>query len=77
MVKIVRDPAMKERLVKLGYDPVGSGSAELAAAQVVGFLLVLARVGPLFLLAPIFSAIVVKPRTSENRIETVWSLPVS
>ena len=33
MVKIVRDPAMKERLVKLGYDPVGSGSAELAAAQ--------------------------------------------
>jgi flagellar biosynthetic protein FliR len=29
---------------------------ELAAAQVVGFLLVLARVGPLFLLAPIFSA---------------------
>ena len=33
MVKIVRDPAMKERLVKLGYDPIGSGSAELAAAQ--------------------------------------------
>jgi len=29
---------------------------EIAAAQVVGFLLVLARVGPLFLLAPIFSA---------------------
>ena len=33
MVKIVRDPALKERLVKLGYDPIGSGSAELAAAQ--------------------------------------------
>ena len=33
MMKIVRDPAMKERLVKLGYDPIGSGSAELAAAQ--------------------------------------------
>ena len=33
MVKIVRDPAMKERLTKLGYDPIGSGSAELAAAQ--------------------------------------------
>ncbi|MFN8224931.1 MAG: flagellar biosynthetic protein FliR [Gaiellales bacterium] len=29
---------------------------ELAAEQVVGFLLVLARVGPLFLLAPVFSA---------------------
>ena len=29
---------------------------EIAAEQVVGFLLVLARVGPLFLLAPIFSA---------------------
>ena len=33
MVKIVREPAMKERLMKLGYDPIGSGSAELAAAQ--------------------------------------------
>ena len=33
MMKIVRDPAMKERLVKLGYDPIGSGSTELAAAQ--------------------------------------------
>jgi tripartite-type tricarboxylate transporter receptor subunit TctC len=33
MVKIVRDPAMKDKLVKLGYDPIGSGSAELAAAQ--------------------------------------------
>ena len=33
MVKIVRDPAMKDKLVKLGYDPIGTGSAELAAAQ--------------------------------------------
>jgi tripartite-type tricarboxylate transporter receptor subunit TctC len=29
----VRNPAMKERLVKLGYEPVGSTSRELAAAQ--------------------------------------------
>lgn len=33
MMKMVRDPAMKEKLVKLGYEPIGSGSAELAAAQ--------------------------------------------
>ncbi len=33
MVRIVREPALKDRLVKLGYDPIGSGSAELAAAQ--------------------------------------------
>ncbi len=33
MVKIVRDPAMKERLTKLGYEPIGSNSSELAAAQ--------------------------------------------
>lgn len=33
MVKIVRDPAMKDKLVKLGYEPIGSSSAELAAAQ--------------------------------------------
>ena len=33
MMKIVREPAMKERLVKLGYEPIGSGSAALAAAQ--------------------------------------------
>ncbi len=33
MTKIVRDPAMKDKLVKLGYEPIGSGSAELAAAQ--------------------------------------------
>ena len=29
----VNKPAMRERLLKLGYDPVGSTSAELAAAQ--------------------------------------------
>lgn len=29
----VRKPALQERFVKLGYDPVGSGSADLAAAQ--------------------------------------------
>ena len=33
MVKIVREPALKDRLTKLGYDPIGSSSAELAAAQ--------------------------------------------
>ena len=33
MVKIVRDPAMKDKLSKLGYEPIGSNSAELAAAQ--------------------------------------------
>lgn len=33
MMKITRDPAMKDRLLKLGYEPIGSGSAELAAAQ--------------------------------------------
>ncbi len=33
MMKIVRDPAMKDKLIKLGYDPIGSNSAELAAAQ--------------------------------------------
>jgi tripartite-type tricarboxylate transporter receptor subunit TctC len=29
----IKTPAMREKLVKLGYDPVGSTSAELAAAQ--------------------------------------------
>jgi tripartite-type tricarboxylate transporter receptor subunit TctC len=29
----MKKPAMQERMVKLGYDPVGSTSAELAAAQ--------------------------------------------
>ena len=33
MMKIVRDPTLKDKLVKLGYEPIGSGSAELAAAQ--------------------------------------------
>jgi tripartite-type tricarboxylate transporter receptor subunit TctC len=33
MVKIVRDPALKDKLSKLGYEPIGSSSAELAAAQ--------------------------------------------
>ena len=33
MMKAVREPAMKERLTKLGYEPIGSSSAELAAAQ--------------------------------------------
>jgi len=33
MVKIARDPAMKDKMVKLGYEPIGSNSAELAAAQ--------------------------------------------
>jgi tripartite-type tricarboxylate transporter receptor subunit TctC len=29
----VRKPALNERLVRLGYDPVGSSSTELAAQQ--------------------------------------------
>jgi len=33
MMKIVRDPAMKDKLVKLGYEPIGSSSADLATAQ--------------------------------------------
>ncbi len=33
MMKIVRDPGLKDKLVKLGYEPIGSNSAELAAAQ--------------------------------------------
>lgn len=33
MVKIVREPAMKDKLVKLGYEPIGSNSADLVAAQ--------------------------------------------
>ena len=33
MMKIVRDPAMNDKLVKLGYEPIGSSSADLAAAQ--------------------------------------------
>jgi tripartite-type tricarboxylate transporter receptor subunit TctC len=33
MVKMVRDPAMQAKLLKLGYEPIGSNSADLAAAQ--------------------------------------------
>ena len=33
MMKIARQPAMKEKMVKLGYEPIGSSSTELAAAQ--------------------------------------------
>ena len=35
MMKMVRDPAMQTKLRALGYDPIGSGSADLAAAQKV------------------------------------------
>lgn len=33
MMKIARDPAMRDKMVKLGYEPIGSNSADLAAAQ--------------------------------------------
>lgn len=33
MLKFARDPAMKDKLIKLGYEPIGSNSVELAAAQ--------------------------------------------
>jgi tripartite-type tricarboxylate transporter receptor subunit TctC len=33
MMKIARDPAMKDKMVKLGYEPIGSSSVDLAAAQ--------------------------------------------
>jgi len=33
MMKIVRDPALRDKLTKLGYEPIGSNSADLAAAQ--------------------------------------------
>ena len=33
MMKIARQPALKDKLTKLGYDPIGSSSAELGAAQ--------------------------------------------
>lgn len=33
MMKITRSAAMKDKMVKLGYEPIGSTSAELAAAQ--------------------------------------------
>jgi tripartite-type tricarboxylate transporter receptor subunit TctC len=33
MMKFVRDPAMKDKLIKLGYEPIGSNGADLASAQ--------------------------------------------
>jgi tripartite-type tricarboxylate transporter receptor subunit TctC len=33
MMKITRNPGIKEKMLKLGYEPIGSSSAELAAAQ--------------------------------------------
>ena len=33
MMKLARDPAMKDKLIKLGYEPIGSNSVDLAAAQ--------------------------------------------
>jgi tripartite-type tricarboxylate transporter receptor subunit TctC len=33
VMRAVRNPAMQKRLVDLGYEPIGSTSAELAAAQ--------------------------------------------
>jgi flagellar biosynthetic protein FliR len=42
--------------------PGGSALPDIAASQVVSFVLVLARVGPLFLLAPVFSATLIGPR---------------
>ncbi len=33
MMKMVRDPAMQAKLRALGYDPIGSGSTDLASAQ--------------------------------------------
>ncbi len=33
MMKMARDPAMRDKMVRLGYEPIGSNSADLAAAQ--------------------------------------------
>jgi tripartite-type tricarboxylate transporter receptor subunit TctC len=33
MMRIARDPAMKDKMLKLGYEPIGSSSSELASAQ--------------------------------------------
>ena len=33
MMKLARDPAVKDKMVKLGLEPIGSSSADLAAAQ--------------------------------------------
>ena len=35
MMKLMRDPSMKDKLVKLGYEPIGSNGADLATAQKV------------------------------------------
>lgn len=35
MMKLARDPAIKDKMVKLGLEPIGSSSAELANAQKV------------------------------------------
>ena len=33
MMRLARDPAMKDKLIKLGYEPIGSNGVDLAAAQ--------------------------------------------
>jgi len=33
MMRIVREPALKDKLIKLGYEPIGSNGTDLAAAQ--------------------------------------------
>lgn len=33
MMKIARDPGLKDKMIKLGYEPIGSSSVDLAAAQ--------------------------------------------
>ena len=33
MMKIARDPTMKDKMIKLGLEPIGSNSVDLAAAQ--------------------------------------------
>jgi tripartite-type tricarboxylate transporter receptor subunit TctC len=33
MMRVARDPAMKDKMLKLGYEPIGSSSADLAKAQ--------------------------------------------
>jgi len=33
MMKLARDPAIKDKMIKLGLEPIGSSSADLAAAQ--------------------------------------------
>jgi tripartite-type tricarboxylate transporter receptor subunit TctC len=33
MTRIVSEPTLKDKLIKLGYEPIGSNGADLAAAQ--------------------------------------------